>query len=122
MAYKAVMVILPVAILSLIGCRSGPVVSEGGFDSDDPASKLYAIKRAGQNRDDSAVEHLVEQLDSDDPAVRMMTIIALERITGTRLGYNPYASIVNRQLAIDAWVNAVREKRFQQRSQRDVHD
>jgi len=55
---------------------------------------------------------LVEQLDSDDPAVRVFAINALERITGERLGYNPYANEVARRSAIDAWADAVKTKRF----------
>lgn len=94
----------------LAGCT--PPASEGGFDSPDPASKLYAIHRAGEQNDRAAVPQLVQQLDSDDPAVRMMSIDALERITGERMGYNPYGPLPERREAIERWVEAVREERF----------
>jgi hypothetical protein len=93
-----------------VGCT--PRASEGGFDSPDPAAKLYATHRAGEQRDRSAMPHLVEQLDSDDPAVRMMSIAALERITGERFGYNPYATLTQRRRATDRWIEAVRSGQF----------
>lgn len=85
-----------------------PPASEGGLNSDNPASRLYAIRAAGERRDRAALPALVESLDSDDPAIRMMAISALERITGTRRGYDPYASAAERQPAVDAWVQSVR--------------
>lgn len=97
--------------VALAAC-SPPPASEGGFHSPDPASRLYAIHRAGEQRDRRAVPDLVEQLDNDDPVVRLMTIQALDRITGTRLGYNPYAPPAQRREAIDRWVAAVHERRF----------
>ena len=80
------------------GCT--PPASRGGFDSDNPASKLYAIRNATH----SDIPQLVEQLESDDPAVRMMTIAALDRLTGERMGYNPYASPLDRRESVDRWV------------------
>ncbi len=80
--------------------------------SDNPASRLYAIHRAAATGDEAAVPALVESLDHDDPAVRMMAINALERLTGTRMGYDPYAGPVARRQAADAWAAAVREGRF----------
>ena len=95
-----------VAVLGglLAGCA--PAVSEGGFDAPDPASRLYAIREAGQERNLEAVPHLIESLNSDDPVVRMFAIRALERTTGRRLGYDPYGTEVERQAAINRWVEA----------------
>lgn len=103
------------ALLSLLVALLGactPPASEGGFDSDNPASKLYAIRRAGDQGDRAAIPKLVEQLDSDDPAVRLMAIEALERLTGARLDYNPYSSDEARESSIEAWQRAVKEGRF----------
>ncbi len=88
----------------LCGCTRG--VSEGEFDSPDPGSKLYAVFEAGNRRDWTAVPKLIEQLDSDDSAVRMYSIGALERITGKRMGYSPYADAGDRQAAIRRWIDA----------------
>ncbi len=100
------------AIALLPGCA--PAASTGGFHSPNPASKLYAIRMAGETRDRTAIPQLVEQLDSDDPAVRVFAINALERITNQRLGYNPYVDEVDRRSAIEAWVDAVKSNRFAQ--------
>lgn len=92
--------------VSIGGCT--PAVSEGDFYSPDPGAKLYAIIRAGQTRDRSAIPHLIEQLESDDQAVRMYSIVALERITGTRMGYVHHAPSYRRRDAVQRWVTAYR--------------
>lgn len=84
-----------------VGCT--PPASEGGFDSPDPAAKLYAIRAAGEAQDQDAIPHLIEQLDCDDAAVRMYAIVALEKITGQRLGYDPYAPAHKRREAVNRW-------------------
>ena len=81
---KAMLIFAVACLVMLCGCAPPPA-SEGGFDSPDPAAKLYAITIAGQRKDRSAIPHLIEQLDSDDIAVRMFAIGSLELITGTRL-------------------------------------
>ena len=101
--------VLLVVLIAAVPVGCAPPASRGGFNSDNPASKLYAIRRAGR----SDTPQLVEQLNSDDPAVRMMSIHALEQITGTRLGYHPYGSEADRRSAIEAWVQAVRDGRFE---------
>ena len=90
---------------AVAGCA--PRASQGGLDSDNPAAQLYAIRRAGSAGDASAAPKLVEHLDSDDPAVRMFAILALERLTGERMGYNPYAPAHERREAIERWRRAV---------------
>ena len=100
---------------ALIGCllsACGPKASQGDFDSDNPAAKLYAIRQAGEAKDRSKIPRLVEQLDSDDESVRMMSIAALDRITGERLGYNAFDPPEERQPAVRRWETAVREHKF----------
>lgn len=106
--------LLLLASLWLPACAPPPA-SEGDFTSDNPASRLYAIHRAGTEGDRSALPGLVESLDHDDPAVRMMAAQALERITGTRMGYDPYAGAIERRKAADAWAQAIRDQRFDPR-------
>lgn len=102
---------MALAVLTLTACAAPPA-SRGDLQADNPASRLYAIHRAGSAGDMSAVPALVESLDHDDPAVRMMAIEALHRLTGTRLDYNPYADAPQRRPAADAWADAVRDGRF----------
>lgn len=105
-------VTLAISLGWLTACSSPPPVEEGGFHAPDPASKLYAIRRAGEERDRSAIPHLVERLQDDDPAVRLFAIEALERITNERFGYNPYAAADDRHAAVVAWDKAVRDGKF----------
>lgn len=92
------------------GC--GPPAIEGGFDSPNPAAKLFAIQYAAQQRDVAAVPHLVEQLDSEDPAVRMMAISALQDICGETCGYSFSDPRWKRDQAVQCWVEAVQSGRF----------
>lgn len=97
--------LLLVSPLALVAC-SQPSMT-GGFDSPNPAAKMHATVEAVRNGDQSAVRHIVEQLDSDDPAVRLLAIMALERLTGQTLGYEHDASKWDRNVAIERWVRAV---------------
>jgi len=95
----------------LVACAEPPA-SAGGFDSADPQSKLYAIVRAGERKDESAIPHLIQQLESDDQAVRMYAIHSLEQITGQRQGYVYYAPQPQRDAAINRWLKAYRDGRL----------
>lgn len=105
------LLLVPLILASALG-GCGPKARDGGLHSDNPAAKLYAIRHAGETRDAAAVPALVEQLDSDDPAVRMLSIHALEQITGARLGYNPYASEAERRPAVERWAAAAKSRRY----------
>ena len=85
----------------------GPAAIEGGFDSANPAAKLYAIEYAAREGDRSAIPQIVEQLDSDDPAVRSLAISALRQLTGETFGYRDYDPPELRRQAIDRWTNAL---------------
>lgn len=74
-----------------------------GFDSPDPTSRLIAITNAGNTEDRTAIPDLIEQLESHDPGARMLAIRALERITGTTLGYDHAGSIWSRTAGIRKW-------------------
>lgn len=91
------------------GC-SAPPASQGGFSSNNPASLVYAIHRAGEEKDKTKLPQLVTALENDDPAVRMMAIYALEQITGKRLGYDPYAPPDERAVAVERWEQTIRTK------------
>ncbi len=103
-------------ILAAAGCDTA--MTRRGFESPDPHAKLTAVVQAGQQRDAKALPHLVNQLDSDDPAVRLCSIIAMQRITGTRMGYSPYAPAHERREAVQRWVQAVQSGRFDESNKR----
>lgn len=93
------------ATATLLGAMSGcaPPVSQGGFDAPDPASKIYAIEDAVRHNDRSEIQYIVEQLDSDDPAVRLVAISALQRLTGETYGYCHYAPRADREESVRRW-------------------
>lgn len=78
----------------------------------DPNSNIPAIKLAGEHKDRSQVPEIVEQLQSDDPAVRMFAIEALVRITGQDLGYVYYADLPARHAAVGRWRQWVKDHPF----------
>jgi hypothetical protein len=98
---------LPLAGLLLLLGSCGPAAIDGGFDSANPAAKMYAIENAARTGDRSAVSQIVEQLDSDDPGVRSLAIAALFRITGETHGYHDYDPPELRRDAIGRWRAAI---------------
>lgn len=88
--------------LILLGCSgyTGPrsVVNE------DPYVKIPEIHKAVDRGDTSVLPQLVSDLDSDDPAVRLYSIGALERLTGQTFGYDwTQEDRAPRRPAIDQW-------------------
>ena len=69
----------------------------------DPTVKIPAYKRAVRKKDPAAVRQLVKDLESDDPAVRLYAIHALDELTGERFGYRYYDGDEQRQEAVDRW-------------------
>lgn len=49
------------------------------------------------------MEMLVARLEDEDDAVRFFAILALDRMTGTRLGYSYHAPEDQRLRAVQAW-------------------
>lgn len=101
-----------VAGLATVWAGCAPPASEGGFDSPSPGAKLYAILDAARTNDHSAIPQLVEQLDSDDPVVRMAAIDTLKQLTGETFGYRYYDDTWTRREAIRRWVDAVERGEF----------
>ncbi len=100
--------LLTLALL-LGGCAQPTPLAQQGFDGPDPQARLYAIQQAGETRDRTAVPRLIDLLDSDDPAERVLALGALERIVGQRPAYNPYAPLPTRRPQVDALRQAYRQ-------------
>jgi len=90
-------------LLAVSGCAPVPV----GFDAPSELRRLDAVVEAAQKDDRSpeTIRHIIEQLDSFDPAMRMISIRTLERLTGETLGYDYAAPVWERSLAVDHWVD-----------------
>lgn len=87
--------------LAIGSCARPP----GGFDSPEPASRLYAVTEAARTEDRSSIPSLIALLDSDDPAVRLYSIQALQKLTGQTLGYDHAAPEWERKAAVDRWID-----------------
>lgn len=86
-----------------IACGPPRTVYPDALNSERPDERIAAIRHAAEVRDTSVVGVLVDRLDDDDEAVRMFAILALERLTGTRLGYDYRAREPLRLRAVAQW-------------------
>jgi hypothetical protein len=102
------LILAGLSLLTAHGCGSSPV-TQGGLHSPDPQTRLEHIAHAARAEDASAIAPLIENLSADDPAVRLYSILALEKLTGTRKGYQAYAPPPQRQAAINRWLADYRD-------------
>ena len=87
--------------IMLTGCSSG--FGPKSVSSEDPSSKIPAIKQSVNERDLGQCEQLIKDLDSDDPAVRFYSIGGLQRLTGQTFDYHYYDDETQRAPAIARW-------------------
>ena len=87
--------------LAIGGCSAPRPAIE--VTNPDPSGKIPAMKKAVREHDLTAVRQLVKDLDSDDPAVRLFAIHALQELTGQRYGYDYFADEVQRRAALHRW-------------------
>lgn len=69
----------------------------------DPSVKIPAIKKAVREKDLKAAGQMIDDLESDDAAVRLYAINGLQALTGERFGYEYYADDSQRQQAVGRW-------------------
>ena len=95
----------------LAGGSCAPPATEGGFDSGNPAAKIYAIEQAVRAGDASrpTLKAIVEQLDCDDPAVQFAAISALHRLTGQTHGFRLEDPPLQRRQAVQSWAQALED-------------
>lgn len=88
-------------VTGLTGCQAprGPV----SVNSDDPDLQILAMRRDASDRSPTDVPKLVEDLQSDDPAIRFYAIEALRRITHDDFGYCFYDDADQRKAATARW-------------------
>ncbi len=95
-------------LLTATGCP--PPAITGDFDSPHAAARLFATRRAAAETDPgriaSAMPGLIRNLDSEDPAVRLLSIEALEQLTGETFGYRHFDPEWLRAPAVARWVAA----------------
>ena len=107
-------------ILAISGCTAprGPIE----VTNPDPSGKIPAMKKAVREHDRTVVRQLVKDLDSDDPAVRLFAIQALQKLTGQRYGYDYYADEVQRRPALERWQEWLAQQEGKNPSARPADD
>jgi hypothetical protein len=73
------------------------------LEDRDPAVKARAIATIAEERRADLAPALVDRLDDEDPAIRLYAILALEKLTGTRRGFDYAASRADRREAVTSW-------------------
>ncbi|MFN0010174.1 MAG: hypothetical protein ACKVS8_00870 [Phycisphaerales bacterium] len=95
-------VLVVLVVLVVLGGCQGPGLG-AGFDAPDPAAQIHAALTAARDGDRSRIPDLIEMLESDDQAARVVAISSLERFTGERLGYDHAAPTWERRAMVARW-------------------
>lgn len=99
---------LSAADLSCTAPRPAPNVAD-----PDPQVNIAGIREMVARKDRSKLPALVDQLDSDDPAVRMYAIHALETFAGQRFGYEYYFDDEQRKPSLARWREWLKQQQGQ---------
>jgi hypothetical protein len=91
------------AMMLVAGCARPHTPYPQSFNSFLPEERILAARHAAELHDRGAIPLLVDRLEDDDPAVRLFTILALEKLTGTRLGYDYRSDDLQRARAAQRW-------------------
>ena|SRR5688500_4040569 len=96
------------AVCAISGCTAPrrPLV----VTDPDPSVKIPAYKKAVRERDRDAAPQLVADLESDDPAVRLFAIEALEIVTGETCGYRYFDDEEDRRAPVAKWQAWLKER------------
>jgi len=73
------------------------------IQSPDPVARARSIAKAAQWSDRKAIPLIVDRLEDEDGAVRMVAIMALKQIVGKDFGYRPYDPLHLRSLSVRRW-------------------
>jgi hypothetical protein len=91
------------------GCERGFISYRAEIQSANADERIRGILAAGQAKDRRAVPLLVDRLEDEDDAVRFFAIIALDKITGQRFGYDYALPAWQRAKAVEQWRGYVRQ-------------
>lgn len=91
-------------VFSALACCSCSLPQQrADFDSIDPQERTLATIEAARSGDSASVPALIDQLESEDPGIRMLAIRSLERITGETKGFDYAAPEPARRQAVRIW-------------------
>lgn len=97
---------LAVACLGCLASCNPPAAQRRQLSSPYPPDRARAAVAAAEAGDAKAIDLLIELLDDRDRAVRMYSILALERLCGRTYGYRYYDPEPQRRAAIARWRQA----------------
>jgi len=100
--------VVAAAAVAGAGCSHGAAY-RADINSADVNERILAVRAAGVSRDQGAVPLLVDRLEDEDDAVRFYTILALDRITGTRLGFDYAQGDAERARAVSRWRRYIKD-------------
>lgn len=105
--------IVVIAVSAPLGAGAGGCNEPAGprtVASEDLNIKVQAIRIAADGKDLTAAPQLVKDLESDDAALRMYAIKALQEMSGQDFGYVYYADIEKRRPAVGKWRDWLRQQ------------
>lgn len=105
---RLVFALLPIACLAAVSSCASPAFVREDIQSENPADRILAIRAAAEARDTESVPLLVDRLEDEDRAVRLFAILALEKITGQRFGYDYAKPDADQRAAVERWRAYVR--------------
>jgi hypothetical protein len=97
----------------LPGCRSGMMVFDADrseIQSPDPAVRIRAIIHATRAKDAQATPLIVDRLEDEDEAVRLVAIESLKKLTGNEFGYRAFDPPYVRSKAVERWRSWLKER------------
>jgi hypothetical protein len=100
------------------GCAQNDSSIRQRLESYDPTDRVRAVTDAARSGDPDLASALVDRLDDEDSAVRFYAILALEKLTATRLGYSYGAPAAERRESVDAWRDFLRRRALPQNNAR----
>lgn len=95
-------VVASIALLMAAGCLAPPV-TERDLTSPEASRRALAVRQAAERRDQSLIPAIVDRLEDEDESVRFYAILALERLTGDRMGYEYHKSPGQQVEAVNRW-------------------
>ncbi len=104
----------------IVGCSPPRTPYPASLQSERPEERIQALKMAAERDDREVVGIIVDRLEDEDEAVRLFAILALEKMTGTRLGYEYHAPEAERYRQVMAWRRYLRENQGEMPRQAEV--
>ncbi|MEQ8317748.1 MAG: hypothetical protein RIE77_02345 [Phycisphaerales bacterium] len=105
---RTVRTTISVGALAMAGCNAS---LPADFEAPDAGSRIRAVIATARQPTHEDLTQMVRALNSDDPALRSLSIAALQRTAGDRFGYDAWAPEPERRAAIDRWKRWLDERK-----------